>query len=45
MIEDAGYSAKDSKRPGVQEALGLPDGRQAEALGVAKLDRLSRASA
>jgi DNA invertase Pin-like site-specific DNA recombinase len=42
MIEDAGYSAKDLKRPGVQIALeALKDG-DATALVVAKLDRLSR---
>jgi len=42
LIEDAGYSAKDLKRPGVQAALdALRDGR-ADALVVAKLDRLSR---
>jgi DNA invertase Pin-like site-specific DNA recombinase len=42
VIEDAGYSAKDLKRPGVQTALEvLRDGR-ADALVVAKLDRLSR---
>ncbi len=42
VIEDAGFSAKDMKRPGVQEALqALQDGK-ASALVVAKLDRLSR---
>jgi DNA invertase Pin-like site-specific DNA recombinase len=42
LIEDAGYSAKDLKRPGVQLALEtLREGR-ADALVVAKLDRLSR---
>jgi DNA invertase Pin-like site-specific DNA recombinase len=42
VIEDAGYSAKDLKRPGVQAALEtLREGR-ADALVVAKLDRLSR---
>ena len=42
VIEDAGYSAKDLKRPGVKLALeGLRSGK-ADALVVAKLDRLSR---
>jgi DNA invertase Pin-like site-specific DNA recombinase len=42
VIEDAGYSAKDLKRPGVQAALEQLRERQADALVVAKLDRLSR---
>jgi DNA invertase Pin-like site-specific DNA recombinase len=37
VINDVGFSAKDLKRPGVQEARG-----DASALVVAKLDRLSR---
>jgi DNA invertase Pin-like site-specific DNA recombinase len=41
VIEDAGYSAKDLKRPGVQTALETLQRRQADALVVAKLDRLS----
>jgi DNA invertase Pin-like site-specific DNA recombinase len=41
-IEDAGYSAKDLKRPGVQEALRSLEAGEAKALVVAKLDRLSR---
>jgi DNA invertase Pin-like site-specific DNA recombinase len=41
-IEDAGYSAKDMKRPGVQEALRALEAGDAKALVVAKLDRLSR---
>lgn len=42
MVEDAGYSAKSLKRPGIQSALArLKDG-EAEALVTAKLDRLSR---
>ena len=41
-IEDAGYSAKDLKRPGVQEALRVLEAGEAKALVVAKLDRLSR---
>src|SRR5215471_12398823 len=41
-IEDAGYSAKDLKRPGVQEALRVLEAGEASALVVAKLDRLSR---
>jgi DNA invertase Pin-like site-specific DNA recombinase len=42
VIEDAGYSAKDMKRPGVQVALETLREGEAGALVVAKLDRLSR---
>jgi DNA invertase Pin-like site-specific DNA recombinase len=42
VIEDAGYSAKDMKRPGVQIALETLRSGEASALVVAKLDRLSR---
>lgn len=42
VIEDAGYSAKDLKRPGVQIALEALQRGSADALVVAKLDRLSR---
>ena len=42
VIEDAGFSAKDMKRPGVQEALRVLQDGKATALVVAKLDRLSR---
>ncbi len=42
VIEDAGYSAKDLKRPGVRMALELLRDGGADALVVAKLDRLSR---
>jgi DNA invertase Pin-like site-specific DNA recombinase len=42
MIEDAGYSAKDLKRPGVRIALDILREGGADALVVAKLDRLSR---
>src|SRR3954454_5409545 len=42
VIEDAGFSAKDMKRPGVQEALRVLEAGEASALVVAKLDRLSR---
>lgn len=42
VIEDAGYSAKDLKRPGVRLALQLLAEGGADALVVAKLDRLSR---
>jgi DNA invertase Pin-like site-specific DNA recombinase len=41
-IEDAGYSAKNLKRPGIQAALEQLDAGQADGLVVAKLDRLSR---
>ena len=40
--EDAGFSAKDLKRPAVQAALGVLKEGRADALVVAKLDRLSR---
>lgn len=42
VIEDAGYSAKDLSRPGVQAALEVLGSGDARALVVAKLDRLSR---
>jgi len=42
VIEDAGYSARDLKRPGVQIALETLRRGEAGALVVAKLDRLSR---
>jgi DNA invertase Pin-like site-specific DNA recombinase len=42
VIEDAGYSAKDMKRPGVQAALEVLRSGEASAIVVAKLDRLSR---
>ena len=41
-IEDAGYSAKDLNRPGISTALSLLREGSAQALVVAKLDRLSR---
>lgn len=42
VIEDAGFSGKDLKRPGIVAALEALKGRQADTLVVAKLDRLSR---
>jgi DNA invertase Pin-like site-specific DNA recombinase len=42
VIEDAGYSAKDLKRPGIQAALEALSSGDARALVAAKLDRLSR---
>jgi DNA invertase Pin-like site-specific DNA recombinase len=42
VIHDAGASAKSLKRPGLQQALSLLDGGQAEGLVIAKLDRLTR---
>ena len=42
VIEDAGYSAKDLRRPGIQLALEELKARRTSALVVAKLDRLSR---
>lgn len=42
FIEDAGYSGKDLKRPGIVEALDALRHHNASTLVVAKLDRLSR---
>src|SRR4051794_852240 len=42
VVDDAGFSAKDLKRPGVREALRVLEAGDAAALVVAKLDRLSR---
>lgn len=42
VIEDAGFSAKDLKRPGVRIALDTLEQGDASGLVVAKLDRLSR---
>jgi DNA invertase Pin-like site-specific DNA recombinase len=42
VVEDAGFSAKDLKRPGIQEALRVLEEGDAKALVAAKLDRLSR---
>jgi DNA invertase Pin-like site-specific DNA recombinase len=42
VIEDAGFSAKDLKRPGVRAALDQLARKRADGLVVAKLDRLSR---
>lgn len=41
-IEDAGYSGKDLKRPGIVEALRALKSGEAHTLVVAKLDRLTR---
>jgi DNA invertase Pin-like site-specific DNA recombinase len=41
-VEDAGYSAKSLKRPGIASALDALKSGEAQALVVAKLDRLSR---
>jgi DNA invertase Pin-like site-specific DNA recombinase len=41
-FEDAGYSAKDLRRPSLQEALRVLESGDASELVVAKLDRLSR---
>jgi DNA invertase Pin-like site-specific DNA recombinase len=41
-VEDRGYSAKDLKRPGIRIALEELQRGKADALVVAKLDRLSR---
>ena len=42
VIEDAGYSGKDLKRPGIAAALDALKRHRADTLVVAKLDRLSR---
>src|SRR5207248_1975868 len=42
VVEDAGYSGADLRRPGVQQALSVLAEGDADALVVAKLDRLSR---
>lgn len=42
LVEDAGYSGKDLKRPGLAAALDQLDRRDADVLVVSKLDRLSR---
>jgi DNA invertase Pin-like site-specific DNA recombinase len=42
VIEDAGYSAKDLRRPGVRSALEQLARKEADGLVVSKLDRLSR---
>lgn len=42
LCEDAGASGKDLRRPGMENALAILDARDADALVVAKLDRLSR---
>ncbi len=42
LVEDAGLSAKDLKRPGIEEALRVPESGDAQALVAAKPDRLSR---
>lgn len=42
VIVDAGVSAKTLKRPGLQQALGMLKKGEADALLVAKLDRLTR---
>lgn len=45
FMEDAGYSGKDLRRPGVVAALDALQRRDADTLVVAKLDRLSRSMA
>ncbi|WP_440709739.1 recombinase family protein [Herbiconiux sp. YIM B11900] len=44
-IEDAGRSGKDINRPGISRALAILKSREAAALVVSKLDRLSRSLA
>src|SRR5258705_4952877 len=42
ILVDAGHSAKSLERPGLQRALGMLKRREADALLVVKLDRLTR---
>lgn len=42
LVEDAGVSAKNIKRPGLERALAVLDDGGADGLLVAKLDRLTR---
>jgi DNA invertase Pin-like site-specific DNA recombinase len=42
IIEDAGYSARDLRRPGLQAALEALHQKRADTLVVSKVDRLSR---
>src|SRR5262249_58324498 len=42
LIVDGGESAKNLKRPGMERLLSMVDGRQIDAVIVAKLDRLTR---
>lgn len=42
VIEDAGFSARSLKRPGIARAIEMLDAGQVDGLVVAKLDRLSR---
>lgn len=42
LVEDSGFSARNLKRPGIQQALERLDGGEADALMASKLDRLSR---
>lgn len=42
VIEDAGFSGKNLRRPGLQRALTMLESGEADALLVAKLDRLTR---
>jgi DNA invertase Pin-like site-specific DNA recombinase len=42
VIRDAGYGAKDPKRPGVRAPVEQLERKRADGLIVAKLDRLSR---
>jgi DNA invertase Pin-like site-specific DNA recombinase len=42
LIVDDGYSSKSLDRPGIKRALAMLDARQADAIVVVKLDRLTR---
>ena len=42
VIKDAGFSAKNMKRPGMRRVLGMMEKKEIEAVIVAKLDRLTR---
>jgi DNA invertase Pin-like site-specific DNA recombinase len=45
LVEDAGWSAKDLRRPGIRAALQVLKEGRADALVVAKVDRVSRSLA
>lgn len=42
VVEDAGRSAKDMNRPGLQQVLQMLDGGEADGVLICKLDRLTR---
>ena len=44
IVEDAGISAKNLRRPGVQKVLRLASGKEIDAVVVYKLDRIFRST-